>query len=715
MNKKLDRAVAFHREGQLLKAESLYLEILENDKKNFQVLQLLGTLYLQKNNLKLSEEYLLNSLKQNPGNPGTLNNLGLLKKNTKDFKTALEYFELNIKKNNFLNSWVNKSNILLENEKYNEGLEFSKEAIKIFPENLKIRNNLAIFLFKCGFKNEALKIYREFDLQKLHFKESYINYSNLLIVINKLHKALEVINNFILEDKNNLEALRQRSLINKLLSNFDKSEEDLLKSIQIDKLNIVSNQMIVKFYIDKKNYEEAIKYCDLMLIEKKDYNFFFTKKILCKINLGNWIGLKDELKIFNKDLKYNQSSIDPLSLKYINDDPLFQKKFTQIYWNEKPKNKYLSKITNDHSQKTNNSKIKIGYFSGDFKKHAVFHLVQDLFVNHNKKGFEIYAYSTVNIDGPEREKIINNTDKFFDIDNSSDEEIVKLIKSHDLDIAIDLSGYTDHNKSHLFEYNIAKIKINYLGFPGTMGTIKYDYILADKNIILSDHLKYYSEKVIYMPETYQPFTPINFEITDRRSEFDLPDNKFVMGCFSRIEKILPNIFDIWMKILKKYDDVYLALCINKEVVKTNIENYCHQNNFDFKKIIFLNFIEHSENLKRISTFDLYLDTFPYNGHTGISDSLFQCCVPTISLTGKSFASRVSLSLLDYGELKKLATYNEKDYFEMIDYYCSNRDDLKKIKKNLIKFKNSNLNRMVKFTKDFEKILTSIFLNHKQIL
>lgn len=141
---------------------------------------------------------------------------------------------------------------MLENEKYNEGLEFSKEAIKIFPKNLKIRNNLAIFLFKCGFKNEALKIYREFDLQKLHFKESYINYSNLLIVINKLHKALEVINNFILEDKNNLEALRQRSLINKLLSNFDKSEEDLLKSIQIDKLNIVSNQMIVKFYIDKK-------------------------------------------------------------------------------------------------------------------------------------------------------------------------------------------------------------------------------------------------------------------------------------------------------------------------------------------------------------------------------------------------------------------------------------------------------------------------------
>jgi predicted O-linked N-acetylglucosamine transferase (SPINDLY family) len=714
MNKDLDKAVAFHREGQLLKAENIYLEILENDKGNFQILQLLGTLYLQKNNFKLSEEYFLDSLKKDPENPFALNNLGLLKKSTKDFKKSIEYFELNIKKNNFLNSWVNKSNILLEYEKYNEGLKFSKEALKIFPKNLKIRNNLAIFLFNCGFQEEALKIYKEFDHQKLHFKESYINYSNLLIVINNLSKALEVINEFILEDKNNLEALRQRALINKLLSNFDKSEEDLLKLIQIDKLNIISNQMIVKFYIDRKNYEEAIKYCDLMLIKKKDNNFFFSKKILCKIYLGNWIGLKDELKIFNKDLEYNQSSIDPLSLKYVNDDPLFQKKMTEIYWNEKPKNKYLSKIASDNNQTTNNSKIKIGYLSGDFKNHAVFYLVQDLFVNHNKKDFEIYAYSTVNKNGPEREKIINNTNKFFDINNFSDEEIIKLIKSHDLDIAIDLSGYTDYNKSHLFEYNIAKIKINYLGFPGTMGTSKYDYILADKNIILSDHFKYYSEKVIYMPDIYQPFTPINFEITNKKSEFGLPDNKFVIGCFSRIEKILPNIFDIWMKILKKYNDVYLALCIDKEIIKTNIKNYCHQNNFDFKKIIFLNFIEHSENLRRISTFDLYLDTFPYNGHTGISDSLFQCCVPTISLTGKSFASRVSLSLLDYAELKKLVTYNEKDYFEMIDYYCLNRNDLKTIKKSLVKFKNSNLNRMVKFTKDFEKILTSIFLNHKQI-
>tara|TARA_Y100000591_G_scaffold314292_1_gene320669 strand:- start:571 stop:1233 length:663 start_codon:yes stop_codon:yes gene_type:complete len=212
-----------------------------------------------------------------------------------------------------------------------------------------------------------------------------------------------------------------------------------------------------------------------------------------------------------------------------------------------------------------------------------------------------------------------------------------------------------------------------------------------------------------MPEIYQPFTPVEFNMNVKKSEFSLPDNKFVMGCFSRIEKILPNIFDIWMRILKKYDDVYLALCINKEIVKKNIENYCIKKNHYFKKIIFLNSLDHTENLRRISTFDLYLDTYPYNGHTGISDSLFQSCVPTISFTGNSFASRVSYSLLKSLKLDQLITYNEQDYFDKISYFYKNQDDLSLIKNNLIEFKNKNKDRMKKFTLDYEKIIKTLVI------
>ena len=240
-----------------------------------------------------------------------------------------------------------------------------------------------------------------------------------------------------------------------------------------------------------------------------------------------------------------------------------------------------------------------------------------------------------------------------------------------------------------------------------MGTKSYDYIIADKNIIPENQTKFYSENVIYMPEIYQPFSPIDFDLNVKRSEFGLPENVFLFGSFSRIEKILPDVFNIWMNILKKYKDTYLALCINNQMIKNNIKEYCDENNFNFNNIIFLNSIEHLENLKRISTFDLYLDTYPYNGHTGISDSLFQSCVPTISLTGNSFASRVSYSLLNSLNLKNLVTYNTEEYANKIEYYTSNKKELKKIKQDLINFKKKNMNRMKNFTKDFENLILSI--------
>ncbi len=666
----------------------------------------------KKKNYKLSEKYLLNSLEQDPKNPGTLNNLGILKKNTKDFVKSLKYFELNIEKNNFLNSWVNKSNLLLENERYKEGLDFSEKALRNFPKHPKILNNFAIFLFRCGFLNEALKIYEKLDIENLHTEESYINYCNLLIEINNLNLALKVIDKLLLINENNLEGLRKRHYINKLLLKFEESEKDLLKALEIDELNFLTNKMLVELYIDFKKFEKSLSYCNLMIAKGIEKDFFISKIIISKIYSGNWETLNNDLIIFNKNLNHNYSHINPLFLKYLNDDPLFQKKFSENFWKNKYKNNYLAKLCLENKNKKSNSKIRVGYFSGDFRDHAVFHLIQDLFVNKDKSKFEIYSYSSFKKLGKERNKIIENSEAFFDLDNQPDDEIVKLLIKHNLDIAIDLSGYTKHNKSHLFEYKISKVKINFLGYPGTMGTNKYDYILADPKIIPKEDFNFYSENIIHMPETYQPHSPIPFDIKYKRSDFNLPEDIFILGCFSRIEKILPNIFDLWMDVLGKFKDVHLALCITNQNIKKNIKIYCDKKKFDFNKIIFLNPIDHKENLKRISTFDLYLDTFPYNGHTGISDSLFQSCVPTISYTGKSFASRVSYSLLSSAKLQKLATYNEKDYAKMIEYYCTNRKDLENIRENLIEFKKSNLNRMIKFTRDFEKILTSVHLHYK---
>ena len=706
MNPEIKKALSFHQKGKLKEAEDLYLNILSSFPDDSGLLQLLGTLYLQKNNVDLSKKYLEKSFNKDPNNPITLNNLGNLEKRLGAYDKAMEYFQTNINKNNFLGSWINKSNLLLQLGKYQEGLEFIKKAINQYPENTKIRNNYAVFLYNCGFKKECLDIYKDFDEQKIHFTDSYINYSRILYLNKSYEDALFIINNLIFEDGKNIIALRHRFLIYKEINELNKAEQDILSAYKLNNHDLSTNKTIVEFYLDTKNFDKAMPYCDLMISKNTEISFFLMAKITCKIHLGLWNGLLDELNLLENKID-DKIIFRPLALRYFNDNAEIQKKNAENYWFQRLKTKQHSGIKKYFSESETKNKIKIGYISGDFRKHAVFNLIQDLFLNHDKSVFEIYAYSLFKQDGPEREKVSRHVNFFYDIDDKSNDEIVKLIQSHSLDIVIDLAGYTMLGKPEIFNSDIAKIKINYLGYPGTMGSKNYDYIIADHTIIPVEHKNFYSEKVLYLKENYQPFTPIPLESDFDRSTFNLPQDGLILGCMSRIEKILPNIFNIWMEIMKKHLDTYLALYIIDTKVKNNIKNYCNKNNFDFERIIFLDHINHLDNLKRISMFDLYLDTFPYNGHTGISDSLFQSCVPTISFNGNSFASRVSMSLLSSLNLQNLITTSEQEYQKKIDFYCSNRTELKKIKDYLLKHKNKNFNRMKSFTKDFESLMLSL--------
>ena len=246
----INQALSLHKAGKLDQAEKTYLKILSKDKNNPTILQLLGTLYLQLKKVDLSEDYFLQSLRLDPKNPNTLNNLGILKKNKKEINKSLEYFNFNIKNNNFLKSWINKSNIFLENSRFKEGLELSKQALKNFPTNIKLRNNYAIFLFECGYQTEAFNVYNQFEIDGSHYIESYLSYSSLLIQINNFPKALENLNKLLTIDEKNLDGLRKRHYVYKSLMNFEKAEKDLLFAISINKLNFLNNKMLVEFYID---------------------------------------------------------------------------------------------------------------------------------------------------------------------------------------------------------------------------------------------------------------------------------------------------------------------------------------------------------------------------------------------------------------------------------------------------------------------------------
>ena len=262
MDVKINKALSFHKQGKLKEAEELYQSLLTNAPDDAGILQLLGTLYLQINNTKLSKEYLIKSFNIDPNNPSTLNNLGNLEKKLRNYEKANEYFQQNIDKNNFLGSWINKSNLLLQLGKNQNGLEFVKKAIEKYPDNIKLRNTFAVFLYNCGFKKECLDIYKDFDLKKAHFNDSYINYSRILYTSKAFKEALSVINSLIFEDNKNIVALRHRFLIYKEINELEKAEIDILSAYKLNDQDISTNKTLVEFYLDTKRFDKAIPYCD---------------------------------------------------------------------------------------------------------------------------------------------------------------------------------------------------------------------------------------------------------------------------------------------------------------------------------------------------------------------------------------------------------------------------------------------------------------------
>jgi protein O-GlcNAc transferase len=326
--------------------------------------------------------------------------------------------------------------------------------------------------------------------------------------------------------------------------------------------------------------------------------------------------------------------------------------------------------------------IRVGYLSNTFSNHPGSHLISGLFRLHDRTEFEISCFSYGKDDHSYyRKRAEQEADQFFDISQMNDTIAAELIRQHQMDILVDLRGFTHANRLRINAFRPASIHVIYLGYPGTTGADFIDYIVADKIVIPESHAQYFCEKVVYMPHCYQvnDNTQKIHERLFHRTEFNIPDEVFAFCCFCTHYKIEPIMFDCWARILKRVPQSVLCLLEGSKSAEKNLKKEMVNRGVDEKRLLFQKKMPKDEHLARIRLFDLSLDTRIVNGHTTTSDALW-AGVPVVTIKGGHFSSRVSASILNAIGLAELITNDIGEYEELAVDIANNPEKLQALKK-----------------------------------
>lgn len=668
----LQKAVSFFKSGNFNEAEKICNDLKKKDPNNLINLNLLGIILFQKKEFSNSIKIIKESISLNFKQAETHNNLGIVSLEIKNFINAIEAFKNSIKINpKFNEAYINIGVALKEINKNQEAIEYWKTAIQLKKNNPRAYNNIGNVYFEMNKPEISIEYYNNAISCDNKFYNAYFNRGNAKQKMNLLTESIQDYNEAIRINNNYAEAYVARGNSFRNLNKLSDTLKDYEKGYKIN-----------------PNYPNLFG------------NIFFIKKNLC-----DWKNYKNEYLFLNNNIQKENKTINPfISLSTFNSSEI-QKKIAKEHFQKKLKNK--TNLSRNIVFKNLNikDKIKIGYYSSDFKNHAMSQLLVGLFEMHNRDEFEVVGFSLIQNKSDEiKERIIKSFDKFIDVSTKSEKEIAKISRDLDIDIAVDLMGYTKSNRFEIFIENCAPIQINFLGYPGTLGSDCIDYIIADKTLISKEDEKHYSEKIIYLPDTYQSNDSkrIISEKKFFRKDFNLPDDKFIFCCFNKKYKIDPNIFEIWMNILKKVNNSVLWLLDDENESTTNLIYETKLRNVDPKRIIFSKKIPTHEHLARHSLADLFLDTFPYGAHTTASDALWSA-LPVITKKGNSFSSRVASSLLKAVSMDELITSNDQEYHDLAVRLATEKKQLNLIKDKLSKnIKTKPLFNTALFTSNLEK-------------
>jgi protein O-GlcNAc transferase len=406
---------------------------------------------------------------------------------------------------------------------------------------------------------------------------------------------------------------------------------------------------------------EAAAVLDNYLEKRPEDPDALAAALRCGQNMCDWTRVQSALERI-RSLPAEGTHAQPFTLMGISDDPEEHLQAARIR---------AAALVRDHAALPepvipSHQKIRIAYVSRDFFTHATSFLIAELFELHDRSSFEIYGVSFgPNDQSPLRERVLGAFDACIEAGDRSDLEIATWMREREIDIAVDLKGYTALCRPGIFAHRAAPIQVNYLGYPGTMAAPFMDYIIVDPFVIPESERRFYTEKIVYLPGCYQ-VNDRRRPIADRtptRAEVRLPENAFVFCCFNNSWKITALVFDVWMRLLATVPGSVLWLLEDNRWAAQNMRREAAARGVAPERLVFCARTASEEHLARHRLADLFLDTFPYNAHTTASDALW-AELPLVTCSGRTFASRVAGSLLRAVGLPELITTSLEDYEQL---------------------------------------------------
>ena len=747
IQQKLQKASALHRQGMLSNAKTIYEDILEQKPNHFDALHLLGVIAYQTRNLHQAEELIGKAIKANPNDAAAYSNHGNVLQDLKRFDEALACYNKAIKlkpdyaeaysnrgialqdlkrldealasydkaialKPGFAEAYYNRGNTLQDLKRLDEALASYDKAIALKPNYAEAYSNRGNTLKDLKCLDEALASYDKAIALKPDYADASNNRGIALQDLKRLGEALACYNKAIAlkpdyaEAYNNRgNALKDLKHLNEALASYDKAIA--LKPDYAKAYNNRGNALK-----DLKRLDEALAAYDKALALKPDLAGTEGARLHSKMHICDWINFDTECAHLSSSVKNKKANTAPFIFLGISSSPDDQLQYAKLWVAEKcpPSKKPMWR-----GERYGHDRIRIAYVSADFREHPVSRLMAGMFESHDKSRFDVTAISFGPDDNSEmRQRLKASFERFIDAKTFGDDQIANLVRSSEVDILVDLMGFTADARTGIFARQSAPIQVNYLGYPGTMGASYIDYIIADQTVIPSELRKVYSEKIAFLPNTYQA-NDRKRVISDKaftRSDVGLPSQGFVFCCFNNSYKIIPHVFDCWMRILKQVEGAVLWLLEDNASAVSNLKKEAVARGVSSERLFFAKRMPPPEHLARHKLADLFLDTLPYNAHTTASDALW-VGLPVLTCIAETFAGRVAASLLNAIGLPELIATTPETYERMAVDLATRPEKLAAVKHRLAENRlTTPLFDTKLFTRHIEKAYTAMYERHQ---